>query len=552
MNNIKLKYGNRVIENIIPGTSVYEISKLVQGDFKYPIIGAKIDNLNVDLNDLIMDNGTIEFFDNSFIEGNIIYERSLELLVIAASHEVLSSSSDVLINYSLDGGIYCEVEGQKITSKTVENLETKMRELVSLGLPINKSKVARTEAIKYFTKTGQVDKVKNLNYMSNSTVDLHKLKNTYDYFFGPLVHDTAQIDKFSLTYIKNNYFVVNYPLFIYPSNVSKYVSHDNLFKKYDELLNWGKTINIRMASDLNDWGARGEYGDAIRIFEANFENDLSKVAEDIYKRKDSIKVIFLSGPSSSGKTTTSKKLSLYLQAKGIKTYQISLDDYLVERNLTPKDKNGEYDFDDIKATDVKLFNKHLNKLFKGEVVNIPRHDFESGTNIYDGNSIKLESDNLLIVEGTHALNDKMSEGISRESKYKIFLSPLAWLKIDNHNRVRSTDIRKLRRIVRDSRFRGTSAEETLKMWHNVDRGTALNIYPFQDDTDYIINSSLSYEIGVLRIYAEPLLYGIGPDSSVYPDALRLINLLRQFMPISSEEVPKDSILREFIGEGVFN
>ena len=367
-----------------------------------------------------------------------------------------------------------------------------------------------------------------------------------------MAYDTSQIDKFSITYIKNNYFVVNYPSCLNPSKVSNYVEHDNLFKKYAELLKWGRTINIRMASDLNDWGARGEYGDAIRIFETNFESELSKVAEDIYRHRDDVKVILLSGPSSSGKTTTSKKLSLYLQARGIKTKQISLDDYLVERKLTPKDENGEYDFDDIKATDVKLFNSHLNKILNGEEVSVPRHDFESGTNVYDGNDIKLDDGELLIVEGTHALNDKMTEGIKRENKYKIFISPLAFLKIDNHNRVRTTDIRKLRRIVRDSRFRGTSAEETLKMWHNVDKGTSLNIYPFQYDTDYIINSSLSYEIGVLRIYAEPLLYGIGPDSPVYPEALRLINLLRQFMPISSEEVPKDSILREFIGEGVFS
>ncbi len=552
MNTVKLKYHGEAIPNIASGSTVYEVSKTVQKDFKYPIIGAKLNNLYIDLSEEITENGTIDFFDLSSAEGNNIYQRSLEFLTIVAAKEVLEKDSEVLINYSLNNGIYCEVVGQKLQTKTVENIEEKMHELVKQELPIIKAKVARLEAIKYFKKTKQLDKVKNLNYTSNSTIGLHKLKNTYDYFFGTLAHNTGQINKFKLTYIRNNFFVVNYPSIEKPNVVASYKEYTSLVKMYDEFKEWGQTINISLASDLNDWGAKGKYGDAIRIFEAHFESVLSFIAEDIYKKKDRIKVILLSGPSSSGKTTTSKKLALYLKAKGITTRQISLDDYLVTRKKTPKDENGEYDFDDIGATDVKLFNNHLEKLLSGKKVDIPEHNFESGTNIYDGKYVSLEENEILLVEGTHALNDILTKNIKRENKYKIFISPLAWLKIDNHNRIRTTDIRKLRRIVRDNRTRSTTAEETLKMWPNVDRGTSKNIYPFQYDVDAVINSSLSYELGVLRIYAEPLLYGISQTSEVYSEAIRLINVLRQFLPISSEEVPKDSILREFIGDGIYN
>ena len=396
-----------------------------------------------------------------------------------------------------------------------------------------------------------MDKVKNLNYTSSSTIDLHKLKDTYDYFFGPLAAKTSQIDSFKLTYIKNNMFVVNYPSTSKPKEISTYIEHSGIIKKYEETQNWSRIIDIKIASDLNKWYAEGKYQDIISLFETHFESQLSKIAEEIYKQKSSIKIVLISGPSSSGKTITTKKLSLYLNAKGIKTHQVSLDDYLVDRLKTPKDENGDYDYDNIKATDIALFNSHLSSILKGEKTEIPTHDFTTGKLIYSGKYIKMEENDILLIEGTHALNDKLTMDIERKNKYKVYIEPLACLKIDNHNRIRTTDIRKLRRIVRDSRTRNTSAEETLKMWPNVDRGTFENIYPYQDDADAVINSALGYEIGVLRTYAEPLLYGINPNSEVYPEAIRLINLLRQFIPISSEGVPKDSIIREFIGEGIY-
>lgn len=552
MRKIKLKYKDTYIDDIIPGTSLYEVSKLVQKDFEYPILGAKLNHITVDLNCPITENSTVEFLDRSSRVGNRIYSRSLEFLVIVAAKEVLNPKADVLINYSLDNGIYCEIVNQRVTKKHIEMLEVKMQELVKQKLLFTKSKVSRFDAIKYFRKNGQIDKVKNLNYTSNSTVDLNRLNDVYDYFFGPIVHNTGQINRFKINYLGNSSFVISYPDLNHPRVVIKYQHHEKIFEKYKEYEEWGKLIDIDMVADLNEIGAKGNYTDAIRLFETHYENQLSIVAERIYHKRKNIKLVLLSGPSSSGKTTTTKKLALYLRAKGLKPHQISLDDYFVDRDKTPKDENGEYDYANIKATDTELFNIHLKKLMRGERVNIPKFDFVKGKKVYEDNYLKLGDDDILLVEGIHTLNDALTKNIKRENKFKIFVTPIVQLKIDNHNRVRTTDLRKLRRIVRDSRFRGTGAEATLKIWHNVDKEAVENIYPYQDDVDIVINSALSYEIGVLRIYAEPLLYGIKSTSDVYAEAIRLINLLRQFLPISSEEVPKDSILREFIGEGIYN
>ena len=552
MNTVKVKYKNIYIENIVPGTTLYEISKCAEKDFTFPIIGAKLNNLSVDLNTTVLEDCEVEFFDRSSNEGNRIYGRTLEFMIIVIAKNFLSRKTDVHINYSLDNGIYCEVVGHKVDEKEIANFEAAMKELVKAKLPITKSKVSRLDAIKYFEAGRQFDKVKNLNYNSNSTVDLYRLSDIYDYFFGPLAYDTSQVSRFKINYLGDNSFIICYPSVKSPAFITKYTHHEMILDTDRQYQKWGKLINIDMVSDLNEIGSAGNYGDAIRLFETHYENQLSEVAEKIYQKRKDIKLVLLSGPSSSGKTTTAKKLSLYLRAKGLKPHQISLDDYYMDKRKTPKDEDGNYDFASIKATDVSLFNDHLKKLLKGEEVGIPTYDFIKGKKIYEDKYLKLGTDDILVIEGIHTLNDALTKSVDKKNKYKIFVTPIIQLKIDNHNRIRTTDLRKIRRIVRDSRFRGWSAEDTLKIWHNVDKESYQNVYPYEDDADFVINSSLSYEMGVLRIYAEPLLYAIKPDSEVYDEAIRLINILRQFLPISSEEVPKDSILREFIGEGVFN
>lgn len=548
---IKLKYKDRYIENIEPGTTLYEISKEVESEYRYKIVGAKLGESLVDLNTAVISNNKVSFYDLSTAEGNKMYSRSLEFLLTVAAKKVLGEETDTLINYSLENGIYCEIIGKKINSITIKKIEAEMREMVDEKIPFNYMFADRFEAIKYLKKHKQIDKVNILKYMTIRTIPLYDLDGIYDYFYGPLVPDTSFLDKFEIIYLKENSLILSFPTVDNPNKVKKYVEHKLTNQTYKNFQDWGRKIGITTAADLNELCAKGEDEEIVELFETHYEDELSEVASEIYKRKDKIKVILLAGPSSSGKTTTAKKLAIYLRVKGIMTKKISLDNYFVDRVYAPKDENGNYDFSDIKALDVKLFQKQLSRMLKGYKVLMPTYDFILGKKVYEDNYIKLDENEVLIIEGIHTLNENLTKIVPRENKFKIFMSPLINLKLDNHNRVHTTDVRKLRRIVRDNQFRGFSAEDTLAMWPNVDKEANINIYPYQDDADAMINSSLGYELSVLRIYAEPLLFGIDIDSEQYPEAVRLINLLRNFLTITSEVVPKDSILREFIGGSMF-
>lgn len=551
MKNLKLKYKNTYLTEIPENTTLYEVSKKVKDDFKYPIVGARLGEFLVGLNTKITSNEKVEFYDLSSQIGNRIYSRSLEFLVTVATKKLLGDETDILINYSLENGIYCEITGQRITKVTAKNIEEEMRKMVEQKFTFNEMLVDRFDAIKYFKKHHQLDKVEGLRYITNKTVTLYSLDGVYDYFYGPLVYNTGLLDKFDMLYLKENSFILTYPSCKDPNKVEPYIHHKLTFDTYKSFQNWGRTIGISTAPDLNKICTLGKYVDMLRLFETHYEDQLSLIAETIYKKKDQIKIILLAGPSSSGKTTTAKKLSLYLRVKGLKCHKISLDDYFIDRDKAPRDENGQLDFSDISSIDTTLFNEHLTKLLNYQKVSMPTFDFITGKKEFSGKTLKLEEGEILIIEGIHTLNEKLTKNIPRENKFKIFMSPLIHLKLDNHNRVHTTDVRKIRRIVRDNLFRGTDAETTLKMWPNVDKEASLSIYPYQDDADAMINSSLGYELSVLRIYAEPLLYGIDSTSKEYPEAIRLINLLRNFLPITSEVVPKDSILREFIGGSVF-
>lgn len=551
MRNLKLKYKNTFLEEIPEDTLLYEVSKKVKNDFKYPIVGARLGEFLVGLNVKVTNNEKVEFYDLSSTIGNRIYSRSLEFLVTVATKKILGDETDILINYSLENGIYCEIIGQRITKVTAEKIEAEMKKMVDQKFTFKEMIVDRFDAIKYFKKHHQIDKVEGLRYMTNRTVTLYSLDGIYDYFFGPLVYNTGVLDKFGMIYLKDNSFILTYPSVKDPNTVDKYIHHKLTFNTYKSFQNWGRTIGISTAPDLNAICTEGKYVDMLRLFETHYEDQLSLLAETIYKKQDQIKIILLAGPSSSGKTTTAKKLSLYLKVKGINCHKISLDDYFIDRDKAPRDENGNLDFSGIEAIDITLFNNHLNKLSNGHKVLMPTFDFITGKKVYEDKYLKLEENDMLIIEGIHTLNEKLTKNIPRENKFKIFMSPLIHLKLDNHNRVHTTDVRKIRRIVRDNLFRGTNAETTLAMWPNVDKEARISIYPYQDDADAMINSSLGYELSVLRIYAEPLLYGIESTSPQYPEAIRLINLLRNFLPITSEVVPKDSILREFIGGSVF-
>ena len=518
--------------------------------FNYPILVAKVDNHLTELNAKLTKKCDIDFYDRSSNTGNSIYACSVQFLMTVALKK-LYPDAEVIIQNSIDKGVYCELENLEISKTELKTLENKMKEIHKEHLIYTKVSVDRLDAITFFKKKKQYDKVKVLKYISNTYVNLYRLDDVYDYYFSDMAYSTDAIDSFKLTYIKKNGFVLSWPNIYNPECTLDYVHRPLIASTFSDYTKWGKTVDISNAADLNEVVSMGKYNDIIRLSETHFESQLSMIAEQIYQRRNNIKFVLLAGPSSSGKTTTAKKLEIYLQSKGLKTHTISVDDYFVNKEDTPVDEFGEYDFESIKAIDLNLFNRHLAKLLDGEKVQIPDYNFVTGKREYNKKYLKLEKDDIVVIEGLHAINDELTMAVDRINKFKIFIGPFTQLNIDNHNRIHTSDTRRLRRIVRDNKTRGYNAADTLRMWKKIREGEEKYIFPYQHDVDAVINSALLYELGVLKTYAEPLLFSVEENDEMYPEAIRLINFLRNFLPIPSDEVPKDSILREFIGGSGF-
>ena len=547
---IKVNYNNEISKEFPSGTSLEIISKSFQNYYSFPILISKVDNDIVELSETVTKKCSVNFYDRSDSLGNGVYGRTLQFIVIVAVKRVLGASVSINIEHSIDKGLFCTVSAD-LNKKIVKEIEKTMKEISKENLVIQKISVVRSDAIRYFKKEKQMDKVNALKYISNTYVNLYNLDSTYDYFYGKLATNTGVIDDFKLEFIKENGFVVNYPDVYNPEITLDYVHHKMLFDKFYEYNNWCSNQGIRNGSDLNRVVSTGKIDELIRISEAYYNSQLENIANTILNMQKKPRLILMAGPSSSGKTTTSKKLQMYLKLKGIKTVQISVDNYFVNRVDNPKDENGEYDYESLYAIDITLFNKHLNKLLNGEKVLTPRYDFITGEKYYKDDYLQVDDDTIFIIEGLHSLNDELTLSIERNLKYKIYISPLTQLNIDNHNRIHTSDIRRLRRIIRDNRTRGYNATSTLSMWKKIREGEEKWIFPFQDDADIIVNSALLYELGVLKTYVEPLLFSVSEDALEYPEALRLINFLRNFLPIPSEAIPKDSVLREFIGESCY-
>lgn len=549
----KIRISFRNIDNLEfdEGTRYEEIAKSFQKKFNYPILIAKVDNDLISLDEKLTKKCDIDFYDRSSVVGNTIYANSLQMILVATIKKMFGDKTDVFIENSLGNGIYCEVEGTELNKTVVNKISAQMHEMVKEDLPLNRLSVLRFDAIKFFNKKNQIDKVKVLKYVTNSYVNLHRLNNVYDYFFSELVPSTKYIDSFELNYIKDNGFVLSFPNIYNPECTLEYVHKQKIYEAFINYSKWGKVIGISNAADLNECISKSSAGEIIRISEAHYDSQLTRVADEIVHNKNKVKIVLIGGPSSSGKTTTAKKLAIYLKAKGIRPHTLSIDDYFLERNETPKTEEGEYDFESLRAIDINLFNKHLFKLLDGEKVDLPTFNFIEGKKEYKNRFLQLKEDDIIIIEGLHAINDELTSSVERKNKYKIYIAPLTQLNIDNHNRIHSSDTRRLRRIIRDNRNRGYDAAATLNMWSKIREGEVKYIFPFQDEVDAIINTSLTYEIGVLKTYVEPLLFSVPENDPTYPEAVRLINFLRNFLPIPSEEVPLDSILREFIGGSCF-
>lgn len=552
MSSINVNYKDLEIKTYNPNTSFLEISKDFRKYYNYPILIAKVDNHITYLNEVVTRDCKISFYDRSSNVGNSVYENTVHFMMIVAIKKLLGLDAEVVIEHSMDNGVYCELINRDVDIDIIRKIEAKMHELTADDLAITKVNVSRIDAMQYFMRKKQFDKVKVLKYISNTFINLYRLDNIYDYFYGELAPRTKVIDEFRLTYIRGNGFILSYPNTTNPECTLDYVHHRRLFDTFLDYTKWGRILDVQNAADLNEYVSTGAYDELIRISEAYYDGQLANVADEIYDNKENIKLVLIAGPTSSGKTTTSKKLEVYLRSKGILTHQISIDDYFFDRQETSRDQNGDVDYESLRAIDVNAFNKDLSRLLLGERVLLPEYNFVAGKREYKKKWLQLKTKNdIIIIEGLHGLNEELTMSIERRYKYKIFLSPLTQLNIDNHSRIHTSDTRILRRIVRDNRFRGYSATDTIKQWKKVRKGEHKYIYPYQDEADAIINSALTYELGVLKTYAEPLLFSVDEAEDIYPEALRLINFLRNFLPIPSEEVPNDSVLREFIGNSCF-
>lgn len=532
------------------GRTLDDISKEFQKEYKYPILLASVNNKLKELNYKVNDDATIEFFDLTSKSGNRTLISGLTYVLLYAIKKLYGDDADMSVQHSLDKGIYIETNF-RLTENKVKNIKEMMKSIVEADMPIIKSTVDRSEAIKYFESINDTVKAGIMTYVTYSYVTLYRLGNYYNYFYNKMPSSTGKLKNFDLTYVKENGFVLQFPTTYIPDKITTYKHHPHMFEVFQECRDWAKLIDVENAVDLNRVVSTGKINDLIRIDETLQSNRLLNLAREINSKRKEIKIVLMAGPSSSGKTTTSRKLRMYLESFGLHPRVLSMDDYFVERNETPKDKDGNLDFECLEAIDLKLFDKQIGELLDGKTIKIPTFNFVLGTKEYKS-EMTLGEEDILLIEGIHALDSKVLTNIPRSKKYKIYISALTELNIDNHNRVSTTDNRLLRRIIRDNRTRAHSVENTIAAWNSVREGEEKYIFPYQDDADFTFNSALIYEIGVLKTYVEPLLFSVPQNSPYYGEAKRLIEFLHLFLPIPADVIPQDSIIREFIGGSCFH
>ena len=540
---------NKKIE--IPyGTTLLQLSKQFASDFHFPILLATVDGTFRELSYVISKDSTIEFFDLNSRIGNRTHIAGLTFLLYVAVKSLYGENENVIVQHSLDKGIYIETTFP-INEEKVMAIESKMRQFVNMDLEIAKVSVERVSAIHYFENIGDLPKANIMKYNTNTFITLYRLGNYYNYFYQQMPTSTGLLEDFKLTYLNKKGFILQFPTIYSNNTITEYKHHPHMFQVFQECHEWAKLMHIENVADLNYVVSRGKIGDLIRMDETLQSNRLLNVAREIEKQKEYKKIILLAGPSSSGKTTTTMKLCMYLRSLGLNPKMISMDDYFVERIHTPKNAKGEPDYECFEAVDHQMLNEQVAALLAGKTVKAPVYNFIEGKKEFKKDLV-LAKDDILLIEGIHALNPKVLVDIPSKNKYKIYLSALTELNLDNHNRFPTTDNRLLRRIVRDNRTRGYSVEETLEIWPNVRRGEEQYIFPYQDEADVTINTALIYELGVLKTYGEPLLYSVSEHSPYYEEARRLLNMLRLILPVASEAIPDDSIIREFIGGSCFH
>ena len=535
------------------GTTYGKIAQEYQSKYEYPIVLLMKDNKLCELHKKLKKEGTIEFITTQDQIGHETYGRSVSLLLLKALHHVsgYDNITKVTMHYSVSSGYYYTIDGDIVLNEDFLNkVKAYMLELVERKIPILKRSVGTDEAIELFHNHKMYDKEKLFRFRRVSRVNIYSLEEYEDYFYGFMVNHTGYLKYFDL-YLYDDGLVLQLPKRENPKEVPPFVPRPKIFQVQKESAQWSEAIQADTVGDLNERITKEGASNLILIAEALQEAKIAQIAKKIVEAGNR-KFIMIAGPSSSGKTTFSHRLSIQLSAQGMKPHPIGVDNYFVNREDTPLDSNGNYNFECLEAIDVKQFNEDMSALLRGEEVELPRFNFKTGHREYKGDFLKLGEEDVLVIEGIHCLNDRLSSSLPSESKFKIYISALTQLNIDEHNRIPTTDGRLIRRIVRDARTRGASAKATIGMWNSVRRGEEENIFPYQESADVMFNSALIYELAVLKLYAEPLLFSITKEEPEYAEAKRLLKFLDYFLGVPSESIPSNSILREFVGNGCFD
>ena len=540
-----------ITEKYEKGTTYKEIAKKHSDKCRYDIILARKGGKLLELNKKVKDDCTIEFLDTSTNSGHKTYVRGVTLLMLKALYSVADSEKlkNVFVKHMIGNSCYCEADGIEITDDLIEKVERKMHDIAGKDIVFEKRSVDTADAIKLFEKHKMYDKKKLFEYRRVSKANIYSLDGFEDYYYGYMPASTGILKYFSLQRYDKG-FVINIPNKKTPDVLGEFVPSPKLFNTLQEASEWGRMVDVDTVGALNDVICHGGVTELILVQEALQEKKIAEIAQGIAE-DHSKKFVMIAGPSSSGKTSFSHRLSIQLRTFGLKPHPISLDNYFKDRKDTPKDENGDYDFECLEAIDIEQFNKDMTQLLNGERVEIPTFNFLKGSREYKGDYMQLEEDDILVIEGIHGLNDKLSYTLPKESKFKIYISALTQLNIDEHNRISTTDGRLIRRMVRDARTRGASAARTIAMWPSVRRGEDKYIFPFQEEADVMFNSALIYELAALKPFAESILFGIPKDAPEYVEAKRLLKFLDYFIGISTEDIPKNSLMREFVGGSIF-
>ena len=534
------------------GTTWMEVVREHQKEYEYDILLVRVNGKLQELHKQVKD-CELSFVTAKDKPGMSAYQRSASLMMLKAFYSVAGAGNveKLMIDFSIGRGFFVEARGNFVLNQEfLDAVKAKMREYVERKIPIMKRSVSTDDAIELFEKLGMYDKARLFRYRMVSRVNIYSIDGFEDYYYGYMVQNTGYIKHFDL--IPYHYgFVMVMPDRKTPDVLHRFTPSDKLFATLSESTEWGRRMDLETVGALNDRIAKGDMSHLILIQEALQEKKIAEIAAQIAARKNA-RFVMIAGPSSSGKTTFSHRLSVQLEAIGLKPHPIAVDNYFVNRVDSPRDEHGNYNYEILECLDVELFNRDMTGLLEGKRVELPYYNFKKGVREYKGNFLQLGEGDILVIEGIHCLNDRLSYTLPADSKFKIYISALTQLNIDEHNRIPTTDGRLLRRMVRDARTRGSSARETIRMWPSVRRGEEENIFPFQEEADAMFNSALVYELAVLKQYAQPLLFAIPKDSEEWLEAKRLLKFLDYFIGVSSEDIPKNSILREFIGGSCLN